>query len=237
MARLRAWPRMARWSLRLGGALALALSPPTVAAQSRSVQLWLDWLPTHPLPWKAMATYEVSVRGPVSGRTPKQLVGTATSEWRVRPWLLLTAGGTTQLSDPVTGAASLELRPQLGAGFSWRRGGWNLYNLSRLEWRHFEYNGGPRDTEEWRARLRYGAQWTRASRHYLMSDLEWFYVRRAREDWFANQLRVRTGVGFPAGEGRAVELQFMGVLRARAGGDPLEGADNVLRLRFRQRFR
>ena len=86
-------------------------------------------------------------------------------------------------------------------------------------------------------RTRYGAQWTHRSRRYAMSDVEWFYVRRPGDDWFANQLRLRAGVGVPVGTGRALELQFMGVLRARAGGDPLEGADEVVRLRFRQRFR
>lgn len=216
-----------------------------VSAQSASPdrQFWADIVPSWRLGASASDELEFSVRTAWRGAAPTQYWATNTLEWNVKSWLGLDAIGALVASrGPQHGTGYFEMRPSVGARFTWRGDRIRASEFVRIEHRSIHPLGAAAFTIE---RLRHRPQLLVALNHpslasartaYLITDAEWFFVHDGRGGWESNQLRLRAGLGFRWNAHRSFEA-ILNDTRRRAHFDAaFEDGDHVLRLRWREAF-
>jgi hypothetical protein len=198
----------------------VALLIPVAAASQSDKQLWaevtLDWIKNNRL------TFGVDTEPKVLVSKPADDPGWATLD--VTPSIVYTANewfdvvgelliGRTRQTDDVN---STEVAPRVGLQFhvltnvidrldreNRPRRRFVLSNLLRLEWRNFYYSNDQPGSSTRRLRDRLEAFYPLNRRRitddgatYLHSDVEWFWPRDEPDERFANQQRIRAGVGY-----------------------------------------
>jgi hypothetical protein len=199
--------------------LVAVLIPVAAAAQSDS-QLWadvrLDWIRNNRLTFGLDIEPKVLVSKPADDPGWATLDITPSIEYTPNKWFdvvgELLVGRTRQTNE----VNSTEVTPRAGFQFhvlsnvidgldkeNRPRRRFVLNNLLRLEWRNFYYSNDQPDSSTSRLRNRVQALYPLTRRRitddgaaYLHSDVEWFWPRNDPDERFANQQRIRAGVGY-----------------------------------------
>jgi hypothetical protein len=201
------------------GMLVAVLTPVAAAAQSDK-QLWaevkLDWIKSNRLTFGVDTEPKVLVSKPADDPGWWALDVTPSIEYTANKWFdvvgELQVGRTRQTND----VDSTEVAPRVGLQFhilsnvidafdkeNRPRRRFVLSNLLRLEWRNLYYSNDQPDSSTRRLRDRVEVLYALNRRRitddgatYLHSDVEWFWPRNDPDERFANQQRIRAGVGY-----------------------------------------
>jgi hypothetical protein len=203
----------------VGAALVVLLTPCAVVAQTE-MQLWGDvtfsWIKNHQLTLGVDTEPQVLVSKPADDPGWATLDVTPSIEYTPSRWFdvigQLKLGRTRETND----LDSTEIAPRVGlqlhvlenlydelARENRPRHRFVLRNLLRLEWRNFYYSNDQPDSSTRRLRDRMQVLYpmnrssiTDEGAIYLQSDVEWFWPRNDPDERFANQQRIRAGVGY-----------------------------------------
>ncbi len=140
-------------------------------------------------------------------------------------------------NDAANASNSHEIRPFLGGKlYIPNHAHMNLYNLTRVEWRHITTDDTGTTDKKIRVRSRFGFEAPLSSRPwdvqtaYVLGDLEPMY----QTDLHAIQtLRARAGVGYVTNHRMRIEVIYHLQLTRKNAGDPLAYTDNIFRLNIK----
>jgi len=198
----------------------VAVLAPCAAAAQTELQLWGDitfsWIKDHRLTLGVDTEPQVLVSKPADDPGWAALDVTPSVEYTANKWFdilgELKLARTRQTND----LDSTEIAPRVGiqfhiltnlydelAGENRPKHRFVLRNLLRLEWRNFYYSNDQPDSSTRRLRDRVQALYplnrssiTDSGAIYLQSDVEWFWPRNDPDERFANQQRIRAGLGY-----------------------------------------
>jgi Protein of unknown function (DUF2490) len=201
-------------------AMLVAVLTPIAAAAQPDKQLWaevkLDWIKNNRLTFGVDTEPKVLVSKPADDPGWSALDVTPSIEYTANKWFdvvgELQVGRTRQTND----VDSTEVAPRVGLQFhilsnvidafdkeNRPRRRFVLSNLLRLEWRNLYYSNDQPDSSTRRLRDRVEVLYALNRRRitddgatYLHSDVEWFWPRNDPDERFANQQRIRAGVGY-----------------------------------------
>ena len=203
----------------IGAVLAILLTPCTAAAQTQ-MQLWADftvsWIKDHRLTFGVDTEPRILVSKPADDPGWATLDVTPSIEYTPSRWFdvlgELKLARTRQTND----LDSTEIAPRVGIQFhvltnvldelareNRPKRRFVMRDLLRLEWRNFNYSTDQPDSSTRRLRNRVQALYplnrssiTDNGATYLQADVEWFWPRNDPDERFANQQRIRAGVGY-----------------------------------------
>jgi Protein of unknown function (DUF2490) len=202
------------------GAVLVILVTPCVAAAQTELQLWgnvtFSWIKDHRLTLGVDTEPQVLVSKPADDPGWATLDVTPSVEYTPSRWFdvlgQLKLGRTRQTND----LDSTEIAPRVGVQFHVLTNVFDelarenrpkhrfvMRDLLRLEWRNFYYSTDQPDSSTRRLRNRVQALYplnrssiTDQGAIFLLSDVEWFWPRNDPDERFANQQRIRAGVGY-----------------------------------------
>jgi hypothetical protein len=201
-------------------AMLVALLLPCPAVAQTELQLWGDitfsWIKSQRLTLGVDTEPQVLVSKPADDPGWATLDVTPSIEYTANRWFdvlgQLKLGRTRQTND----LDSTEIAPRVGVQFHVLENVFDelarenrprrrlvLRNLLRLEWRNFDYSNDQPDSSTRRLRDRAQVLYplnrlsiTDEGAIYLQSDVEWFWPGSDPDERFANQQRIRAGVGY-----------------------------------------
>jgi hypothetical protein len=201
-------------------AMLVAVLIPCAAAAQTEMQLWgtvtFSWIKDRRLTLGVETEPQVLVSKPADDPGWATLDVTPSIEYTPNRWFdvlgELKLGRTRQTND----LDSTEIAPRVGMQFhiltnvfddlareNRPKHRFDLRNLLRLEWRNFYYSNDQPDSSSRRLRDRVEVWYplnrssvTDEGATYLRSDVEWFWPRGDPDERFANQQRIRAGVGY-----------------------------------------
>jgi hypothetical protein len=200
-------------------AMLVALLIPSVAVAQTEMQLWgnvtFSWIKNRRLTLGVDTEPQVLVFKPADDPGWATLDVTPSVDYTANRWFdvvgQLKLGRTRQTND----LDSTEIAPRVGIQFhllqtvfdelareNRPRRRFVMSNLLRMEWRNFYYSNDQRDSSTRRLRDRAQVLYplnrlsiTDNGATYLQADVEWFWPRNDPDERFANQQRIRAGVG------------------------------------------
>jgi hypothetical protein len=203
----------------VAAALIVFLTPCAAVAQTE-MQLWgnvtFSWIKNRRLTLGVDTEPQVLVSKPADEPGWATLDVTPSIEYTANSWFDLLGqvklGRTRQTND----LDSTEIAPRVGIQFhllqtvfdelareNRPRHRFVMSNLLRMEWRNFYYSNDQPDSSTRRLRDRVQVLYplnrvniTDNGATYLQSDVEWFWPRNDPDERFANQQRIRAGVGY-----------------------------------------
>lgn len=159
--------------------------------------------------------------------------------YRVAPWAQLTAGLRSLYTDNEDSADTLELRPFAGLKLLLpNRFEWHFYNYTRYEYRDTQ----DLDTHDWfayhRIRSAFGVEIPLAPRAAAWQPKTWYALAEA-EPFYRfdgdeiDPVRLRCGLARILNDRFIVELLYYAQYSRPGEGEPLEYAENMLRVNLK----
>jgi hypothetical protein len=246
-----------RASSTIAAMLVVVLTPCAAVAQTE-MQLWGDitfsWVKNHRLTFGVDTEPQVLVSKPADDPGWATLNVTPSVEHTANKWFdilgELKLARTRQTND----LDSTEIAPRVGIQFHILT---NLYdelarenrpkrrfvmrNLLRLEWRNFYYSNDQPDSSTRRLRDRVQVLYplnrssiTDNGATYLQSDVEWFWPRNNPDERFANQQRIRAGVGYRRDRAWRVETLYVWDRSRNSANEGFSTTNHAIDLRVRR---
>lgn len=240
------------------GALLVAFLTPSTAAAQTELQLWgnvtFSWIKDHRLTLGVDTEPQVLVSKPADDPGWAALDVTPSVEYTASKWFdilgELKLGRTRQTND----LDSTEIAPRVGVQlhlltnlFDERarenrpKHRFVLNNLLRLEWRNFYYSNDQPDSSTRRLRDRVQALYplnrssiTDSGAIYVLSDVEWFWPRNNPDERFANQQRIRTGVGYRRDRAWRFETLYVWDRSRNSANEGFAATNHAIDLRVRR---
>ncbi len=204
-----------------------------------NTQLWVEALADKRLSQKLQADMLVGTRFLVSGQSNWTRFDLRPSLTYRGGWLVVPVGALFSFTAQTDDVNSFELRPFVGARFSWSpRLRFIFRSYTRLEYRYFTYSD---DTNEssWRVRTRLEADIALNNRSLLadrtlkfLTDAEVYAdVRGSIGETFNNRWRFRFGLGYR--HSYALRIRFWYVIQRSRGtlDESFNTTDNIFRFR------
>ncbi len=207
-------------SLRLFLMVLVALLTPGTAVAQPDTQLWgdftLTWIKNDRFTFGVDTAPRVLVSAPSGDPGWATLDITPSIEYSRGRWVDVIGELRLARTWETNDLDSIEVAPRVGFQFhvlsnlrdrldKERQPGHRLVirNLLRFEWRNFFYSNGQPEESSQRLRDRVEVLYslnrpriTDDGSRYLVSDVEWFWPRGEPDERFANQQRIRAGIGY-----------------------------------------
>jgi uncharacterized protein DUF2490 len=240
------------------GALLVAFLTPCTAAAQTELQLWgnatFSWIKDHRLTLGVDTEPQVLVSKPADDPGWATLDVTPSIEYTPNRWFdllgQLKLGRTRQTND----LDSTEIAPRVGIQFHLLT---NLFDelarenrpkrrfvmrdLLRLEWRNFYYSNDQPDSSTRRLRNRVQVLYplnrsniTDSGAIFLLSDVEWFWPRNDPDERFANQQRIRAGVGYRRDRAWRFETLYVWDRSRNSANERFTATNHAIDLRIRR---
>ena len=239
-------------------AMLVAVLTPCAAVAQTEMQLWgnvtFSWIKDQRLTLGVDTEPQVLVSKPADDPGWATLDVTPSIEYTPSRWFdvigELKLGRTRQTND----LDSTEIAPRVGVQFHVLRNLFDelarenrprrrfvLRNLLRFEWRNFYYSNDQPDSSTRRLRDRLGVRYplnrssiTDEGATYLRSDVEWFWPRNDPDERFANQQRIRAGVGHRHDRAWRFEALYVWDRSRNSANEGLTTAYHAVDLRVRR---
>ena len=239
-------------------AILVAVLTPCAAAAQTELQLWgnvtFSWIKDHRLTLGVDTEPQVLVSKPADDPGWATLDVTPSVEYTASKWFdilgELKLGRTRQTND----VDSTEIAPRVGIQFHILT---NLYDelarenrpkrrfvmrdLLRVEWRNLYYSTDQPDSSTRRLRNRVQVLYplnrssiTDSGAAYLLSDVEWSWPRNNPDERFANQQRIRAGVGYRRDRAWRFETLYVWDRSRNSANEGFTAANHAIDLRVRR---
>jgi hypothetical protein len=237
----RRWGSFAGVVLTLGGFWSF---PRTVSAQdtvSPNNEYRIAVSMVHPIAGPISGSGDVQFRDQLDKEVRTYRLAWPGAIYKPARWIQVWGGLITFWSDNQTSPNSWELRPYTGLKLSVpNQAQVDLYNLTRLEWRHVNETDGGSLQHYQRLRNRVGAEFPLSTRawepdtYYGLADLE--TLINLQEN-FVESLRFRGGAGYVISRRVRVEGQYNLQVNRSSLDEPLTFDDNVFRFNVKLSLR